>query len=233
MTILAMVQSACKRIGLPSPNTAIGSTDQNIIRLIALANEEGEQLSQRHRWNKLVTESTFSTAAAESQGAMTTLAGAAFGWICGDTIFNRTQKRLWYPISDVQWQAMKSDGITGPDSYFRIRGGNLIVQPVPTASQTVAFEWVSKNWCQSSGGTGQSVWTADTDTGILDENLMVEGLIWRWKAANGFEYGEDFNTYERSAANAIARDGVSGHLRAGRRGSRFISNRNVPSGNWT
>jgi hypothetical protein len=234
MTILSMIQNACKRVNLTSPNTAIGNTDESIVRLVALANEEGQELAQEYSWQRLITESTFQTVATESQGAITTLAGASFGWIKNETLFNRTQKRRWYPMDDIQWQAMKADGITGPDYYFRIRGNNLIVQPTPAASETVAFEWVSRNWCQSSGGTGQSAWTLDTDTGILDEAIMTEGVIWRWKQVNGFDYGEDFRKYVRQVANATARDGAKRRIRmGGTLTTRFLNNRNVSSGSWT
>jgi len=106
--------------------------------------------------------------------------------------------------------------------------------PVPTAGHTIAFEWVTKNWCESSVGTGQSAWAADNDVGRLDEGLMTAGLIWRWKESQGLEYAEDFRKYEILVNDAIARDGVKGHLlMGGTHGSRFIGRDSVPEGSWT
>lgn len=234
MTILSMAQAAARRLNLSSPSAVIGNTNKEIIQLLNLANEEGIDLAQRHRWQRLLNESTFSSVATESQGAITTLAGASFGWICNDTVWNRTRNRRMFPVDDVQWQNMKSSSITGPDEYFRIRGNLFIVLPTMTASQTVAFEWVSKNWCQSSGGTGQSVWTADTDTGILDENLMTQGIIWRFKKYKGLDYAEDFNQYEAMVANAMARDGAKKRLSTGGTiTTRFLDRRSISEGSWT
>lgn len=234
MTVLSMIGQAAKRLGLTAPSAVIGNTNKEVIQLLNLANEEGDDLAQRHRWQRLINESTFTSVATESQGAMTTLAGAAFGWICNDTVWNRSRNRKMFPVDDTQWQAMKSNTITGPDEYFRIRGNNFIVIPTMTAGHTVAFEWVSKNWCQSSGGTGQSAWTADTDTGVLSETLMLQGVIWRFKKYKGLDYAEDFNQYEAMVANAVARDGAKKRLAtSGPVTTRFLDRRSVSEGSWS
>jgi hypothetical protein len=234
MSLLTLIQSVATELNINSPSAVVGNTNKQIIQLLRLANNEGKQLATRYRWQVLKNESTFSSVATESQGAMTTLAGTDFGWIANDTVWNRTSNRRMYPVDDVQWQQMKSSGITGPLEYFRIRGGNFIVIPTMTASQTVAFEWVSKNWCQSSGGTAQSAWAADTDTGKLDEDIMASGVLWRWKKAKGLDYAEDFQTYERLVADAAVRDGAKKHIyMGGGNGAQFLNRNSVNQGNWT
>ena len=234
MALLGMIQKVCRRLAIPAPSVVVGSTDQQVIQLLNLANEEGEQLAQRARWQVLQAEATFTSVATESQGAMTTLAGASFGWICENTVWNRTQNRPILPITDIQWQQMKASAVTGPYTMMRIRGGNFIALPTMTAGHTVAFEWMTKNWCESSGGTDQSVWTADTDTGLLAEDLMALGVIWRWKAFKGLAYSEDFAIYERAVDNASARDGAKPRLLlSSGSAQRFLSNRSIVDGNWS
>jgi len=230
MTFLQIIQAVFKRVNLTSPSSAIGSTDENVIRMIELANEEGEQLASRHDWQRLISEETHTTLAAESQGLITAICGSDFDRIRNDTFWNRTQRRRWFPVDDVQWQRMKASNITGPDYYFRIRSNELIVQPTPTAGQTLAFEWVSKNWCESSGGTGQSAWADDTDVSRLQDKLIIAGLKWRWKHANGLEYAEDFAAYEALVADAMVRDGAPRHLNMG---GGMPTTRNIPEGDWT
>jgi len=228
MSLLTIIQTVTKRVGLTAPSSAIGLTDENIIRMIELANEEGEELSRRHCWQILTNEETHTTLATESQGLMSAICGTDFDYIKNDTFWNRTENRRWLPSDDVQWQQMKSSSITGPNHYFRIRGGSMIVIPVPTAGDTLAFEWQSKNWCESSGGTGQSAWADDSDVGRLDEKIMTAGIVWRWEASQGLEYAEDFRKYEILVANAIARDGAKPNINMGGR----TSGSNIPEGNW-
>lgn len=234
MSLLTIIQRVAQRVNIASPSTAIGNTNREIIQLLAIANEEGDELFSRGRWQALISESTFASVATESQGAMTSLAGTDFSWLCADTMLNRTRNLPIMPVDDVDWQHMKSSTVTGPHEKFRIRGGNLIVIPTMTAGHTVAFEWVSKNWCQSSAGAGQSAWVADTDTGKLDERLMTKGVLWRWKKFKGLDYAQDFEEYEAMVADALARDGAKMRLNfGGQRGGRFLSNSSISQGNWS
>lgn len=233
MTLIEIIQRVCKRVNLDSPVTAIGSSDLNILRMIELANEEGEELSQRYDWQALVNESTFVSVATETQGAMTTLAGTGFDHIQNDTIWNRNLDRKWLPVDDVKWQRMKANSITGANTYFRLRGNNLLAIPVPTAGQTIAFEWVSKYWCENSTGTAQGYFQADTDIPKLSDKIMLQGTTWRWKKEQGLEYAEDFRIYEMMVANAMLQDGAKSNLNMGSgNASRFISNSNLPEGNF-
>lgn len=229
MSLLTLVQRAFKRVGLTAPTAAVSSTDENVIRMIELANEEGEELASRADWQALTREATHTTLAAESQGLMTAIAGSDFSYIKNDTFWNRTKDRRWYPVSDVDWQTMKATNITGPVEYFRIRGGYLLAIPTPTAGETLAFEWMTKNWCETSGGTGQSAWAADTDVGRLDEGLMLMGLVWRWKKAQGLEYAEDFRQYEIRVESAMQRDGAKPRLNMA---GTMVHGRSIPQGSW-
>jgi hypothetical protein len=91
---------------------------------------------------------------------------------------------------------------------FRIRGDALLMSPNPPAGETVAYEYVSKNFCKAAGGTGQADWALDADLGRLDEGLMALGLVWRFRQVKGLSYAEDLNLYERRVSDAEMRDGV-------------------------
>lgn len=232
MSLLTMMQETCKRIGLPSPNQVVGSTDDQIIQLLAIANEEGEDLAERHKWSVLVTEATWSAVATQLQGVMTTLA-PGFKYLLPDTAWNRTTIRRLVPISEKDWQSVQANSIAGPNTYIRIKGGNLYAFPVPTAGNTCAFEYFSGNWCESSAAAGQSAWAADADVGRLSEQIMRAGVIWRWKKAKGLDYAEDFRTYEARVINAISRDGVVKPLNFGGPSKlHLIGNQNVQEGSW-
>ena len=85
------------------------------------------------------------------------------------------------------------------------------MSPTPSSGDTIAYEYVTKNWCQSSGET-QSQWSADSDTALIDDELHTIGIIWRFKKSKGFDYSEDFRTYELQVAQAILRDGAKPRL---------------------
>ena len=206
LTCLQIVQTACKRIGILSPNAAVTATDQQIIQLVSLAEEEGQELATRYPWEALQVEATFTTVAAQVQ---TTLAAitSGFDYIVNDTIWNRTLRRPVYgPKSQQDWQEAKANQINGPFNSFRIIADAINFYPNPVAGQTCAFEYMSRNWVNTSTGSTSDTWTNDADTPKLDGQLMVLGIIWRWKAAKGLDYAEDYAKYERRVADAMGRD---------------------------
>lgn len=219
MTMLSICATAALRVGLPSLSAIAGNSNDNAVRLLALANEEGEDLSQRHRWQILTREATFTTLATESQGLMTALAGSDFQWLNTETVWDRDSNEPWHVMDDTEWQRSKANAITGPYPRFRIRGGYMIAIPTPTAGHTVAFEYQSANWATAQDGTtGKSSFTADDDTAKLSEPLMTLGVVWRWKKMMGLDYAENFRTYQMQVANHISRDGASKRITMNARG---------------
>ncbi len=152
MTLLTICQDAAKIIGITAPDAVTSSTDTSVIQLEACANQEGRAQVQRYNWEVLIKEGSHTTLAAESQGTMVSIA-SDFGRFSNNTMWNRTTDRTYYgPLTGSEWQrilAVVSGGIT---NYFRIRGGLLLMHPTPTAGQSVKFEYISKNWVDTSGG---------------------------------------------------------------------------------
>lgn len=216
MNVLEIVRAVCGTIGINRPNSVVGSGDVQVIQLGELLNEEGSELASRYDWQALTREATFVTVATESQGDLETIIGApnAFRHILNETIWNRTTKEPIYgPRSASVWQGLKALTITGPYPEYRIRGGSLIMIPTPAADDTCAFEYVTKNWLESSDGVSQrSRFTNDEDVSLLDDELMRQGVIWRWKATKGLDYSADFKKYESRAIDVMAKDGTKPRL---------------------
>ena len=207
MSLLTIVQNVCDTIGLAQPSAVIGSTDQNIIALQAMANTEGRELLDRFSWPATQIEVTHTSLAAELQGVMTTLA-PGFSYITSSTFWDRTLTQpVRGPLSPIEWQALKARTATGPYASYRIFGGKLYAYPAPSAGNTWVLEYQSPDVCQSAAGANHSKWTADTDVGVLDEHLMEMGIIWRFKKKNGLDYSEDYRSYEQKLATETSRAG--------------------------
>lgn len=239
MTLLSIAQDAADIIGIPKPSTVIGNNEDNVRFLLAAANTEGKELAKRHTWQRITKEATYSSLAAELQGAFSSLGSGGtdasdFDRIIPDTFWNRTNNwRITGPLSPSEWQAKKSSSVSGPYNDYRIQGGNLYLYPAATAGETHAFEYVSTQWCQSSdGNTDRSEWAADTDVGLLDEDLMKLGVVWRFKKSRSLAFENEYLVYENSVTQAISRDGGKRTLRlAGH--PRFRTGIVVPDGNWS
>jgi hypothetical protein len=111
-------------------------------------------------------------------------------------------------LTPEQWQETQASLVTMVNPAFRIRGNLFYISPTPAAVETVAYEYITQNWCRSAALVGQSAWAADTDTGVFDEETTTIGVTWRFKKSKGLDYAEDMNSYELRVANAILRDGA-------------------------
>lgn len=231
MTAITLLQRAASSLGIVPPDT-LHVTDNQVRQLVQLANIEGQLLAKRHDWQVLSKEATFTTLATEIQASLATVAPGLRS-ITNETMWNRTLNRpVFGPLSPSDWQMWKSAQIAGPYNEYRIREGSILFFPTPVAGQSIFFEFVTRNWCKKSTGAPQDVWLDDSDIGLLDEDLMLLGLIWRWKRAKGFDYAEEYATYERQVATDFGRDGskptidMSGARRA------FDPVVIVPTGSW-
>lgn len=206
MTILTICSDAVDRIAITLSGTTVFSNTADTARQMrALANQEGKELMRRGSWQALTKETTFLSLAQETQtGAIP----SDFDHMLNETFYNRTRKRqVTGPLSPTDWQAQKSIIATVLYDSYRIRGNDVMMIPVPPAGETYAFEYISKNWVLDNLSTPKPAFTADTDTAILDEELITLGVIWRFLKAKGFDYSEAFRTYELQVSQALARDG--------------------------
>jgi hypothetical protein len=232
-TLLAIMNKAQALLNLPITTQVVNSTNQTQKQLLAIANMDGELLAEEFAWQQLTTETSFLTTATETQ-TNSTLPND-FGWVINETLYNRdTNLPVVGPVNPREWQEMLSNGINVSTPRYRVRGNLFLFNPAPTAGQDVYYEYVSKNWCESSTGTGQSAWAADTDVSILPDNLHVLGIIWRWRASKGLDYNQDFMTWEATRNRAAARQGAKRRLSiVGPTSPRYPGRSNIPDGSWT
>ncbi len=206
MSLLSLCQAAARQLNVGVPSAIVGNTNENAALLLRLATEEGLSLMRRYPWQVLTAEKTFTTVAADEQ---TDALPTDYDRMIPETMFNRgTRRRVAGPLSAEEWQQTKATLVTYVNPTFRIRGDAILMSPNPPAGETIAYEYVSKNFCKSEAGAGQADWVADNDLARLDEGLMTLGLVWRFRQVKGLAYADDVQMYERRVADAEMRDAV-------------------------
>lgn len=207
MSLLTAIQDASRRLSLAVPTSVIASADPLVQQLRGLADQEGRDLVRAHAWRVLTKEKTFTTTAAEVQvGALAT----DLDRLINETVFNRTEtRRVIGPLTAHEWQAEKAILASVLRDAFRIRGNDFIVTPVPTATETWAYEYISNLWVKLNDGAtaDATAFANDADTTVFPEELIVLGMLWRFKHAKGLDYAEEFRNYQIALTDARARDG--------------------------
>jgi|TARA_B110000495_G_C22924300_1_gene540108 hypothetical protein len=234
MTLLTICQDAANEIGVPSPSAVIGSTDTTAIQLLAAANREGKNLVTGYDWEVLVKEENHTAIANESQGKLSAIA-TDFERFSNNTMWNRTSDRKFYgPLNNTEWQTLKGSVQSGITNYFRIRGGKLLMNPVPTVGDAIYFEYISEWWVDTTGNGDANAtrYAADANTTILDENLITLGVIWRFLKQKGLPYDNQLQEYQIKLFEKQAKDGAKPIIRMSG-SSRLFLPVNEPEGNFT
>lgn len=137
------------------------------------------------------------------------------------------------PETPQQWEWLLSGYIaTGPRIRYRIFGGYFQIWAVSGTTDTLGFEYIGTNWASDVSGTAKSSFTADDDTCIFPDVLMVLALKHKYFTVKGFGpiYKDE---YERHLSIAKANDAGSKTLSfAPAPSSVLIGFENIPDSNY-
>jgi hypothetical protein len=186
----------------------------------------GDAMTQATRLASVVDINTVTL----TQPATFTATGAALSF-CQDVYeapvdmlapINRTfwdRSRRWEligPMSPQEDEWMRSGIVaTGPRRRFRFigRGQNVFrIWPPPGALDSpaaLAFEYISAHWATAADGTPKDRFTADADTCVFADDLMLMGVKWLWLQSKGMEYAAFRDDWMRQVEQAEATDGAS------------------------
>jgi len=117
------------------------------------------------------------------------------------------------PETPQQWEWLISGYIsTGPRVRWRLFGNYFQLWPLISTSEVLGFEYVSNAWAADTGGTAQSSFTADTDTCIFPDRLMVLALKKKYMEIKGFDTTAIERDYLTQLGIAKSADGGSPNL---------------------
>lgn len=237
--LLTIVQTSCDELGIPRPSALAGSTNADSLQHLALVNRIGNDLKGREGsaggWPVLRREHTFALVVSQESYDFP----SDLQYFINTTPWDRDQKwPLHGPVSPQTWQVLKSGtiGSIGPRTRFRIMQGDIYLDPVPTTTNDVVFEYYTNNWCtDSSGATPKALFTADGDLPLLPDELFILGHKWRYLKAKNLDYDEEYNDYEDYISRELGRAtmapvvSLDGSLN---QGTRLLDDTNIPDSGY-
>ena len=173
----------------------LSTTDLQTEReLMALANQTGQDLMRRAEWPQLYKE--LSVAAAQSsvpipadfhrliKGGAIIEGGAATAFMNG-------------AASADQWTLIKKTASTQP--YYFINGTNIEFYPNTTANGALV-SYITDRFVRPTSGDDTNRFNSDTDSPLFSDDLMIKGMIWRWRRNQGMEYADHLAEFEADFA---------------------------------
>lgn len=218
MTLLSICQNAALLIGLPKPTSIISNSDRTAEQLLNLANLVGREIRDypqgQDAWSVLMRPHEITTVNGQAEYDLPT----DYLKFIDQTAWDRTN--YWSmrgSLSPSEWQQIKSGLIqsTDTDRQFRVKrsetaatfASKIFIDPTPSSADTLVIEYVSKNWLTNAAqDTGYTEFQVDTDLPLFDEDLMLEGIVSRWKQSKGYDYLIDLTRFEQSRDAKLAAD---------------------------
>lgn len=160
---------------------------------------------------------------------------SGFKSIINDTEWDRTNRwPLLGPKSPQEWQFIKGGVVSnGPRLRFRIMDNRLLINPNPSDGHIIAFEYISNAWASSSTGTDKTAFSADSDTCVFDDQLMINGIKLLWLQAKGLEWAPVERQFLSRLEVMQARTQGAKKLSLSRDlPSIYIGPWSIPDGNW-
>jgi hypothetical protein len=127
-----------------------------------------------------------------------------------DTNWDRTDH--WRNIgtkSSQDWQFLQGGIISiGPRERYRIYNGKFRIFQALTTVYNFSFEYVSNYWvCATGSSEGtKAQFTADTDTCVFPDDLMMAGLKFYFLKAKKLDYGIELGEFTRALSYNKAQD---------------------------
>ena len=234
MTLLELVQQFSLREGLPYPTAVASSAEKGHLLAMGLLNEELDDLVEVYNWTGTVREATFTSVAASDQGAIATHAPYGFIAMLNKTFFDRTDQRpMFGPLSATGWQVEQAMATSQTFYHYRIQRGHIYTEAAMPAGHTMAFEYSSNYAVEDVQAVPKRYFTADTDTPVIKDTILLRGLKWRWLRKQGLPYEEQEAQHIAMTRLAFAKDGTKPTLDMGDSCEGPKPGIVVPDGNWT
>ena len=154
-----------------------------------------------------------------------------------DTNWDRTDH--WRNLgtkSSQDWQFLQGGIISiGPRERYRIYNNKFRIFQALTTVYNFSFEYVSNWWVCATGSDqgSKSAYTADTDTCVFPDDLMLAGLKFYFLKAKKLDYSIELGEFMRSLSYCKAQDvPVSAMSLAPVGMNQLVGPWSVQDGNW-
>lgn len=295
-TMLELVQQVTNELGVATPSSVAGNTNQDVIQILALMNANGYEFLRRHAWRELTKQNAFYTQYITTTGTWTTAARTitmasttgldttyqvqgtginqntyivsvdsatqvtvnqdfSADGIAATAYFQKIKyslpsdyeslvpRTMWDkskhwemlgPEDAQQWEWLLSGYIsTGPRIRWRLLGAYFQIWPGMSTAEYLGFEYRSKGWAAAADGTVKNSFTADTDTCIYPDRLIVNATKLKYFEAKGFDTTAMMRNYLTEMEAAKALDMSSANLSlAPRPGTVLIGYDNIPDSGY-
>lgn len=189
MSLLTICQGLAENVGLERPTAVITSPDREWAEAVAMSNLVGEELARRVDFDILRGSAVVTGDGTDRSYDLPAPASRLIPGVA--VVYEGVPVR---PLTAAEWSSLTP--VAGRPRYFlfgkKALAREVSFWPYLASGAEATVHYQSKAWCDN----GTDAWVADTDTSLIDETLMLKGLIVRWRRQKGMAYQDYEAEYE-------------------------------------
>lgn len=193
MATLAALAEALQtelQLGVTGGVFTVNSTDAR--RSLRYLNIAGRDIAEAYPWQALWRSHSFTAVAGASQ---------SLGF---PSDYSRMVPETFYaggdfmvgPVTPQEWAQTRATTASLLEKRFIRQNGVMQVYPAFAGGEACSYEYISNEWCESSGGVGQTEFLADTDTSRLDDDLLISAAAAQWLMSEGLPAAHMLSRFE-------------------------------------
>ncbi|WP_178337425.1 hypothetical protein [Candidatus Avelusimicrobium facis] len=220
MTALKILQEMARLLGLDLPQTLTNNADQSSQRLLGLLNRALDSAVKAYAWQNLQQQVIFradtqSDAYNPKTGGLRLAALAPdFSLAVTPQLYELGSSLGVFYLPPAQFTQLLVQGSGAADKYFSVLGGELLFLPKLTADGwKCLMRYASHCAVRGDNATAKRYFDQDSDTTLLDEELLILGGVYKFKQEMGYDYADAQADYEHCLSALRARDGYAPVLR--------------------
>jgi hypothetical protein len=210
LTLLTAINEAQRELSLAVTSAVVADGQETQNLLFRLANKAVKDLLKRTEYHfPALTRGhsfTASLASLQASGKPTN-----FKRCLADTIWNAsTDRSIAGPIDPREWAIANGAPIVpAVTQYAMFRYDGLHIFPAPTVAETITYEYlINTPVLAVDGVTYKTAFTLDTDSFVMDEEILTLDVVWRYLRVKGRDYAEALKDFELAlAGESVAQTG--------------------------
>lgn len=196
MSLLTITQAIADTTSGPRPASIIGNTNPEAQSYLRSVVKVGLRLMKLYPWNALRKEASVTGAGSETLIPSASMP-SDFDRFIPETFWNRSSTVLLSgPVPAARWATLKAQSYLGDEIYFTYRGGDVLAIPIVGSGASLTFEYVSNQYIRSAADAAQSTWQADSDTSLIDEELLALAATYDWLSNEGLPAQQAFAAFK-------------------------------------
>lgn len=203
MTILEILNDVLSQSGFLERGAFANSTNVDDKQMFAIANRVSYEIVNFYTWTELRQEHDIDLV----DGTLRYDLPSDFRDFIPDSCWEEDGSRqAEFPVPDARWFMYKFSSFSDGGTLRMRKYGNELEVHDPSTGDSFSFEYISKNAIEDAASTAKERFTVDTDTWLLDDQLLTLGVQAHWQQTKLMpSYREHMQNYFNKMNEAIGR----------------------------